>query len=345
MIRYELRKNFIYNKIWILLLIVISGIILRSLIPNQQLKSLDNQNYQFYYEKLNGKINQDKIAFLKNEENNINQFKEKSNLLETLYKEGKISDEEYINQLEKINTYHYRAQTFEDINDYVNYLKENKTRSYINENNMNRYLNSSIPFLMIAMIIIEVIISFQNEQSMYTLSKTTIRGKNQLIKSKIFTLILINSFIYIGLSFLNFLLYFDMNYISELSCSLDSTRMFAGTYFHGSILSYILIIFSMQWIAVVTLTYITSVLCLKIRTGLIKLCIVEIGVYLLSFILFTNTKWIYYAFFIGFFNPKRYFLGNINSIYENNFIPFVASDLLIIIPIMILCLLLFPNYS
>lgn len=341
MIRYELRKNFIYNKIWILLLIVISGIILRSLIPNQQLKSLDNQNYQFYYEKLNGKINQDKIAFLKNEENNINQFKEKSNLLETLYKEGKISDEEYINQLEKINTYHYRAQTFEDINDYVNYLKENKTRSYINENNMNRYLNSSIPFLMIAMIIIEVIISFQNEQSMYTLSKTTIRGKNQLIKSKIFTLILINSFIYIGLSFLNFLLYFDMNYISELSCSLDSTRMFAGTYFHGSILSYILIIFSMQWIAVVTLTYITSVLCLKIRTGLIKLCIVEIGVYLLSFILFTNTKWIYYAFFIGFFNPKRYFLGNINSIYENNFIPFVASDLLIIIPIMILCLLLF----
>ena len=98
MIRYELRKNFIYNKIWILLLIVISGIILRSLIPNQQLKSLDNQNYQFYYEKLNGKINQDKIAFLKNEENNINQFKEKSNLLETLYKEGKISDEEYINQ-------------------------------------------------------------------------------------------------------------------------------------------------------------------------------------------------------------------------------------------------------
>ena len=130
MIRYELRKYFIYNKIWILLLIVISGIILRSLIPNQQLKSLDNQNYQFYYEKLNGKINQDKIAFLKNEENNINQFKEKSNLLETLYKEGKISDEEYINQLEKINTYHYRAQTFEDINDYVNYLKENKTMLY-----------------------------------------------------------------------------------------------------------------------------------------------------------------------------------------------------------------------
>lgn len=336
MIKYELKKNLIYNKFWILILLVIGLVFFGNLHSNNQISNLENQDYQFYYNNLHGKMYQNKIDFINNEEKNINGFKEKSDSLENEYKSGKITDEQYIGELDKLNTYHYRAQIFDEISEYIDYLSKDSNRSYINENNMDAYLNNDFSYFIIVMIILDVIISFQNEESMYLVSKTTINGKNRLIKSKVFTLSIINLIVFITIFLLNFILSFNLDYISDLFATLDSTRLFLETSFHGNILCYIFLCFFMKIIAILSLTCITSILCLKSRIDGIKLCILEMSVYIIFFLLFKNVKWIYYMIPIGFFNPNRYFLGTITNVSGETIMPFKEKELIIVLIILIL---------
>ena len=336
MIKYELKKNLIYNKFWILILLVIGLVFFGNLHSNNQISNLENQDYQFYYNNLHGKMYQNKIDFINNEEKNINGFKEKSDSLENEYKSGKITDEQYIDELDKLNTYHYRAQIFDEISEYIDYLSKDSNRSYINENNMDAYLNNDFSYFIIVMIILDVIISFQNEESMYLVSKTTINGKNRLIKSKVFTLSIINLIVFITIFLLNFILSFNLDYISDLFATLDSTRLFLGTSFHGNILCYIFLCFFMKIIAILLLTCITSILCLKSRIDGIKLCILEMSAYIIFFLLFKNVKWIYYMIPIGFFNPNRYFLGTITNVSGETIMPFKEKELVVVLIILIL---------
>ena len=336
MIKYELKKSLIYNKFWILILLVIGLVFFGNLHSNNQISNLENQDYQFYYNNLHGKMYQNKIDFINNEEKNINGFKEKSDSLENEYKSGKITDEQYIDELDKLNTYHYRAQIFDEISEYIDYLSKDSNRSYINENNMDAYLNNDFSYFIIVMIILDVIISFQNEESMYLVSKTTINGKNRLIKSKVFTLSIINLIVFITIFLLNFILSFNLDYISDLFATLDSTRLFLGTSFHGNILCYIFLCFFMKIIAILLLTCITSILCLKSRIDGIKLCILEMSAYIIFFLLFKNVKWIYYMIPIGFFNPNRYFLGTITNVSGETIMPFKEKELVVVLIILIL---------
>lgn len=336
MIKYELKKNLIYNKIWILILLVIGLVFFGNLHSNNQISNLENQDYQFYYNNLHGKMYQNKINFINNEEKNINGFKEKSDSLENEYKSGKITDEQYIDELDKLNIYHYRAQVFDEISEYIDYLSKDSNRSYINEDNIDTYLNNDFSYLIIVMVILDVIVSFQNEESMYLVSKTTINGRNKLIKSKIFTLSIINLTVFIIVFLLNFILSFNMNYISDLFATLDSTRLFLKTSFHGNVLCYIFLYFFIKMIAILLLTCITSILCLKSRTDGIKLCILEMSVYIVFLLLFKNVKWIYYIIPIGFFNPNRYFLGSITNVSGETIMPFEEKELVIVLIILIL---------
>lgn len=333
MIKYEIKKNLIYNKGWVLVLFVILQLLIGHIFRYQPANNLESQNYQYYYNHLQGKITDDKIDFINYEEKCINEFDEKKELIEKQYKNDEISDEKYVESLEELNTYHYRASVFENVKEYVSYVQTDTNREYINEDHMDSYLKSPVPYILIVVIILNIVISFQNEESMYLLTKTTLIGKRKLIKTKIIALISINSIIYILYFLINFLLKYKFNYIPELFVQLDSTRMFEGTFFQGNIFTMIMILFLLQWLGVIFLSFISSLLCLKIRISSLKLCILEIGTFIISFILFINTKWIYYILPIGFFNPIRYFLGESIPGSEVNIQSFGINDLVIIIVI------------
>lgn len=340
MIKYEIKKNLIYNKGWILILLIIFQLFIGFIFGFQNQSDSRTLNYQYYHEHLQGKITDEKINFINNEEKMIHEFDEKRELLEQQYKNDEINDEQYIHNLDILNEYQYRASVFENVKEYVSYIQEDINREYINEDHINSYLKTSIPYLLIIVIILNVVISFQNEESMYLLTKTTLIGKNKLIKTKILTLIIINSIIFILYFLIHFLLNFNFSYISELFVRLDSTRMFEGTFFQGNILTIIIIFFFMQWLAVIFLSFITSLLYLKIKIGSLKLCILEIGTYVISFFLFINTKWLYYILPIGFFNPVRYFVSENLVETEKSIQSFHMNELIFIIVVSFFVLML-----
>ena len=313
MIRYELKKNIVYNRFWLLILFVVAEILLGCMMTKDNANDLDRQNYLYYHEHLHGQLTAEKTDFIDNESIHISEYSDRSDSLYSEYRDGLISDQQYIEELEQINEYHYRSGVFEDILEYTNYLKDDSSRLYINEEHMNSYLNRSVPYVIIIIIILDVIISFQREESMYLLTKTTSGGKKRLIRTKVLTLIMINLAIFIIYSLLTFFSRFDLKYVSELMAPVESTRMFAGTYFQGNMISYMLVCFVMQWAAVVILTVITAIVCLKTRLGSIKQSIIEIAVYIVSFELFGNFKWMYVLFPVGFFDPNRYFTENISN--------------------------------
>lgn len=339
MIKYEIKKNLVYNKGWILIFLIILQLFIGYISKYQNNDTLEARNYLYYHEHLQGKITLDKLDFINTEEKNINGFEEKRELLEEQYKNNEITDKQYIESLEILNTYHYRASVFEDIVEYTNYIQTDVDREFINERNMNSYFEMSIPFLLIVAIILNIVISFQNEESMYLLTNTTLVGRNKLIRTKIVTLIGINSLMFIFYFLMNFLLEYNFNYISELFVKIDSIRMFEGSFFHGNILTMIFILFFMEWIAVIFLSFITSLLYLKVRIGSLKLCILEIGVYAISFFLFVNTKWLYYILPIGFFNPIRYFVDKNMMDVAISMQPFFMKDLIMTIFIALIILI------
>ena len=215
MIKYEIKKNLVYNKGWVLIFLIILQLFIGYISKYQNNDTLETRNYLYYHEHLQGKITLDKLDFINTEEKNINGFEEKRELLEEQYKNNEITDKQYIESLEILNTYHYRASVFEDIVEYTNYIQTDVDRAFINERNMNSYFEMSIPFLLIVAIILNIVISFQNEESMYLLTNTTLVGRNKLIRTKIVTLIGINSLMFIFYFLMNFLLKYNFNYISE----------------------------------------------------------------------------------------------------------------------------------
>lgn len=340
MIKYELKKNLIYNKGLILVLLLMLQVIASNVFNYKNGKDLEIEIQQYYYNNIHGKISDEKVCFMIDEEKKINEFEEKSELYLQQFKSGEITDEQYVTYLEDINKYHYRTNVFENVKEYVNYLKLDESREYIDEEHINQYLDHDIPYLFIIVIILIVTISFQNEESMHLLIKTSIVGKNKLIKIKCLTLIGINSMLFIVCFLIDFLLKYNMTHISELLVPLESTRMFEGTHFRGGILAVTFSFFVMRWLAVIILTCLTSLLCIKTKIGARKLCILEIGIYVVTLLMFTYSRWLYYLSPIGFFNPKRYFFGEQELNTGDIIYAFSMKELLIIFLLTILILII-----
>ncbi|MFI3173438.1 MAG: DUF5050 domain-containing protein, partial [Eubacteriales bacterium] len=295
---------------WILVLMMILQILIANVLEYESLDSNKVESYQYYYEVLQGEITEEKLEFVNKEEEWIDGYGKAVQELDEQYRTDEITDIQYIDRIEELNQYRYRAAVFEDVQTYVNYLQENNGLEYMNEEHMDDYLHRDIPYILIIIIILNVVISFQKEESMYLLTGITRKGRKKLIKTKVITLMMVNSLIFFLYFLLSFLVEFDMRYLSELLLPVKSIRTFAESWFDGKIVTMMILSFILQWLAVLFLSDITALMCLKTRISSLKICILEMGVFILSFYVFSNTKWIYYILPIGGFYPVEYFSDN-----------------------------------
>lgn len=347
MMKYEFRKTIYYNKGWILILLVFVQLFISSSLNNTHSDSLNDQNYSFYHQQLQGPMNEEKENFIFSEEQLMVSYENRREILIEDFKNDRISDEHYIKELKDLNLTHYKARVFEGVKEYIQYLEENPGREYIHENHINKFLSIEIPYLLIAVLILNVTTSFENEEPMESLRATSVVGRNSLMSTKLLSLMIINLGIFTLYFIISFLLRYDLSLFSELFASSDSTRMFSNTDFTGLLGLLVIIMYMIQSIGVILLTGMISLLHVKIGIKGLKLFILSFGIYVVSFFLFADSKALYYIPFIGFFNPIRYFVTNNSQMIGADISGFSTSELLVTISlsIFVITMMLFKRKS
>lgn len=134
---FELKKVLYYNKglLFIILFFVIKifSLILMDTPANLEMQT-EEASYQYYLDKVQGGMTEEKISFFKEEAYELAQAKSEVQIINNLYYDGKLSREEYNNQFEVLKNKLILSKGFDVV--YEQYL-------YAMENTDNRYLLSS----------------------------------------------------------------------------------------------------------------------------------------------------------------------------------------------------------
>lgn len=329
MFRFEFKKNVIANKFWVLIILIFFSTVSTHLYTKSTEVIPEHDTYEYYYEVLKGEISKDKINYLSEEKNRINNYESDRQEITRKYKSEEISDEEYQSHVETLNLTRKRSKGFEDISEYVMFLEHDESLRYVNEAYLNSILKMRVPYTLITFSLLTVIISFQNEKKMQPITLTTLHGKQKLFRTKIVVLLIINSMIFFVYKFSVIFLRYDSKYVSDYYSKLKSLPSFQGSFFDGKIIEAIVITAVMQWLAIVLLTLFTSKFCLKSKLNGYQILMINMGMFLIFGFLLSESRYMYYLSPFGFFNPLRYFWGKVDG-YEGIQYIFNSKDIIFV---------------
>lgn len=336
MIKHEIKKVLYHYKGWLLVVLMLIFTSVGLMITPKMPEQFVNEATTYYYQQLHGKLTDDKLQFIKNEMDNISQIQLKSELLLKQYQQAEITDEQYLNEMEILSSYRNKSVVIEYIKAYVDYLNMDWNRVYVDEMAMNQFLTIEIPYVVIVVIALLTIISFKNEEPMYSIIKTTVNGKKRLMPTKYFSMLIVNSTIFSIYFLLMITIKYPFDNGNILAVSLDSTRLFADNFLQTKVITYLFIIYLLQLLAVGVLTIICMRLALKPDVSGLNCVVIILGSYFIVFMLFSNQKWLYYLPMFGFFNPIRYFQTTSSS---NTFSPFSYQEFILVLIIFVVILM------
>lgn len=181
---YEFKKILFKQKaiIFILLFILLKLMVLYS--TNSYSVETTEQNKAFYKQYLmevTGELTPEKEAFIKNEENRINELNFEEIDIVDKYLSEKIEDSEFTLKINEINSSLKKSDAFKIINDQYKYVKQSPENRYFLYTNgwTNLLAPERLDMLLIFLLLIVItpIFTYEYEKDMVSLLLTSKKGK------------------------------------------------------------------------------------------------------------------------------------------------------------------------
>lgn len=189
--KYELYKLFVKRRAWLLILIfMVLRLITVFLQPNyvrDYKMEMYRDSYMEHMEVLEGKLNDDKVAYIAEQNRKINELLKQDTSVEA-YVSGVISEEEFNERYRLRNTGYRQQEEFAVINEqYQNVLQDPERVYFIYSNGWTGLIgNENLDFVLLILLMLLIVPMICNEFStdMYPILRTTPNGGARLFASK-----------------------------------------------------------------------------------------------------------------------------------------------------------------
>lgn len=190
-IKYELYKLFVKRKIWLVILIaIVLRLILLLIQPNYAVNFLMEEHKNevlVHMETLDGKLDNDKENYIKNEQENLNYLKNNTDYI-IKFKAGEIAEEEFNERQRAGNNTQEMEQIMSVITGQYYRASQNPDKVYfLYFNGWSAFLgNENLDFIAIIFVILIVVPIICNEYNtdMYAVLRSTKNGFGRLFISK-----------------------------------------------------------------------------------------------------------------------------------------------------------------
>ena len=189
--KYELYKLFVKRRAWLLILIfMVLRLITVFLQPNYVMDhrmEMYHDTYMEHMKVLEGKLNDDKAAYIAEQNRRINELLKQDTSVEA-YVSGEITEEEFNERYRQRNTGYQQQDAFEVINEqYQNVLQDPEHVYFIYSNGWTGLIgNEDLDFVLLILLMLLIVPMICNEFStdMYPILRTTPNGGARLFASK-----------------------------------------------------------------------------------------------------------------------------------------------------------------
>lgn len=189
--KYELYKLFVKRRAWLLILIfMVLRLITVFLQPNyvrDYKMEMYRDSYMEYMEVLEGKLNDEKTAYIAEQNSRINELLKQDTSVEA-YVSGAISEEEFNERYRLRNTGYRQQEEFAVINEqYQNVLQDPERIYFIYSNGWTGLIgNENLDFVLLILLMLLIVPMICNEfvTDMYPILRTTPNGGARLFASK-----------------------------------------------------------------------------------------------------------------------------------------------------------------
>ena len=189
--KYELYKLFVKRRAWLLILIFMAlRLITVFLQPNYVMDyrmEMYHDTYMEHMKVLEGKLNDDKAAYIAEQNRKINELLKQDTSVEA-YVSGEITEEEFNERYRQRNTGYQQQDAFEVINEqYQNVLQDPEHVYFIYSNGWTGLIgNEDLDFVLLILLMLLIVPMICNEFStdMYPILRTTPNGGARLFVSK-----------------------------------------------------------------------------------------------------------------------------------------------------------------